>query len=837
MNTIPWRLFLMVVLGCLSWMAEAQSYAIKGRVLDADTKEPLPFSNVFFEGTTLGVSTDIDGNYEFITTFWQPQLAASALGYETQKKPLSKDLVQNIDFYLTSAQFTLAEVVVIAGENPANAIVKNIISHKDENRLESFNTFQYESYAKVELDMLNVPEKLRDKKIMKPFDFIFENIDSTSDEKPFLPMYFNEMIGEVYYVKGEGEPKTVLSAQRTSGTDNETIIEYIKRIHAPFSVYDNWIKVLEKPFVSPFANGGLSFYEYYIIDSAYIDNQWSYKLKFKPKRKQENTFYGDFWVADTTFAIQRVNMRMSPDVNINLVERIIIYAEFDYLENRWIPVKQKMVVDFTPTEGAPGMIARRTETFKNYSFNQPDTKKHFREKETEYEQEELVRDESFWQEARHEPLTKTEAAVYAMVDSIYKVPIYQTYVKIFETLFNGYFSIGNIDLGPYALMYSANHVEGHRFRLGLRTNTGFNKNLRLGGYAAYGLKDQDWKYGGDLIWILKRRPRTSIGAGYRNDISLNSENSEEFLEGDLFSGLLRRNIYMKLIKVEEAKIFYERYWKNGFSNRITFLNRYMDPYGYTTPEGGGFNFAYLNNPDIPSGIDTTIRATELIFKTRYAFGETFIDTDFERSSMGTEHPIMELQYTMGINGLLGGNYTYHKISLYYRHYFRINPVGWIAYRFKAGKVFGTVPFLLMEVHPGNEAYFMARGIFNTMNRYEFASDTYASMILEYHDDGYFFNKIPLLRKLNWRGVYTFKALAGTLSDRNREANRLNLYQPIDGETYNGFRAPSEKPYLEAGVGIENIFKFIRVDALWRLSYLDNPQASRFTAILGMYFFF
>ncbi|MBL7791212.1 MAG: carboxypeptidase-like regulatory domain-containing protein, partial [Saprospiraceae bacterium] len=349
-----------ILLACAPAWSQT-TYLIKGRVTDADTKEGLPFCNVYVEGTTNGVSSDVDGYYEITLKQWSPQLAASAIGYETQYKPLSRDPEQTVDFLVKSSEYTLSEVVVVAGENPANEIVRNIIKNKDKNSLQSNNTYQYESYAKVEVDLENIPDKLKESKLMKPFEFVFENIDSTSDEKPFLPVYITETLQDVYYVKGEGEAKNVLRAQRTSGTDNETIIEFIKKIHAPYSVYDNWIYVLEKGFISPFANAGLSYYEYYIIDSTYINGQWSYKLKFKPKRRQETTFYGDFWVADTTFAIQRVNMRMSPDVNINLVRRIIIYQEFDYVEQRWLPVKQKMVVDFSPTENAPAMIGRRTE--------------------------------------------------------------------------------------------------------------------------------------------------------------------------------------------------------------------------------------------------------------------------------------------------------------------------------------------------------------------------------------------------------------------------------------------------------------------------------------------
>ncbi|MFN7116720.1 MAG: DUF5686 family protein, partial [Saprospiraceae bacterium] len=444
------RLCIFLLLNSLAISAFAQMYTIKGRVLDADTKEGLPFSDVYFVGTTIGVSTDVDGYYEIRSLALPDTLAASALGYNIVKKKVKRDSIQTIDFQLTSNSLELQEIVVLAGENPANAIVRGIIKNKDQNKIESNDAYQYESYAKVELDLENISPKLRESKLLKPFDFVFENIDSTSDEKPFLPVYINEVVADVYYAKGKGDPKTILRAQRTSGADNETIIEYIKKIHAPFSIYDNWIYVLEKPFVSPFSDAGLGYYEYYITDSTYMNGHWSHQLKFKPKRKQENTFFGTFWVADTSFAIQRVDMRMSPDVNINLVQRIIIYQEFQPRENDWLPVVQKMIVDFIPTKEVPGIIARRTETFKDIVLNHQETRQAYVESDDKYyRQEDLERDQTYWEQARHVPLTKTEASVYALVDSIQNVPLYKTYMQLIDIVYYGYFVTGSWEIGPY----------------------------------------------------------------------------------------------------------------------------------------------------------------------------------------------------------------------------------------------------------------------------------------------------------------------------------------------------------------------------------------------------
>ena len=819
-------------------MLMAQSITLTGRVIDEDTKEGLAFCNVYFEGSTTGVATDIDGYYSLSTAALSDSLTASAIGYDAISKAIRKDIDQEINFQLSSSSLVLSEVVVIAGENPAIPIVKKILKHKKENRKEYLDAFQCEEYTKVELDLENINPEMRKSKLLKPFDFIFDNIDSLSDEKPFLPVYITEKLTDLYYAKEQKKIVKSVQAERVSGIKNQTVVEFLNQIHEDFSVYDDWIYVLSKGFASPFSDLAFHYYEYYLIDSSYINGQWSYKLKFKPKRRQENTFFGEFWVADSSFAIVRLDMRMSPEVNINLVKRVIIFQEFDLLkEQHWLPMRQKIVVDFRASKKLPGMIGRKTVSFKNYNINHEGEFVGQAPIEEDYLLEEVEKDAAYWESARHVELSKNERAIYAMIDSVKQVPIYKTYVDIVYTLVSGYKELGPVEIGPYFSLYSNNVVEGHRFKLGLWTSNSFSKRLRFGGYLAYGTKDKKFKFGGDLQWNLSKRPRITFGAAYRDDVDLTSGNSEEIGEGNLFSGVFRRKILQKLIHVKEAKAYYERYWKKGWSTRVTLLQRQIDPYGNVGTEGQGFNFAYLSDPESSSLVDTTINSTELILKARYARGEKFLDGAFVRTSLGTVHPIIELQYTAGLKGLFGGDYAYHKFTIGFKHYFYTNPIGWLSYRIKAGKILGDVPFLLAEVHTGNETYFYNRDVFNGMNRYEFASDTYASLFVEHHFDGFILNKIPLLRKLAWRTVASFRAVIGSMSHSNQLGNHLNAFSVDKIGSYSGFRVPSEKPYMEVGVGIENIFKVIRVDASWRLNYLDNPEAQRFNIRAGFNFYF
>lgn len=831
---IPILLFLLPVLLCAQ-----QTRTIHGRIYDEDTKEGLPFANVYFESTSTGVTSDLDGNFTLTYTKKADSLSVSAVGYVKSRRFVRDTSYQEIYFYLSPAEQNLSEVVILAGENPANAIVRGIIRNKENNEVTHFNSYQREDYTKVEVDLVNIDERLRKTKLFKPFDFVFNNIDSSSDEKPFLPIYVAETLSDQYYVKGEGKPHDLPKAQRTSGTENQSFVDAVNHVHDELNLYDNWLYIMDKNFASPFSSMGLFYYEYYIMDSSYISGQWSYKLKFKPKRKQENTFYGDFWVADTSFAVERVNMRMSPEVNINLVNRVIVYEEFTlHKDSIWLPAKQNIVVDFKVTEKSPGMIIRKTISRRDYHLNHEDLAAALKAKDPEtYDISDLAYDDAFWQKARHDTLSKRELAVYGMVDSIKNVPVYKTYVDIITTIVSGYKHLGKVEIGPYFTIFSNNPVEGYRFRMGVWTSPDFSKNIRFGGYAAYGLKDKQVKYGFDLQWVMSKKPRTEFGFAWKDDITSNSDNSEALTDANLFSGFYRRPVPLKLLHIQEGKIYYERYWKKGWSNRLTLLHRNMDPYGGILDNGGGFNYAYLPHPKSLNDVDTTIATTEIIITTKYAYEEKFLDGDFNRLSLGSKYPIVEFQYTAGVNGLLDGKYRYHKIVLGYHHWFYINPIGWTSYSIKTGQTFGTVPFLLMEVHPGNETYFYDKGSFNGMNRYEFASDRFVSWSIVHHFEGFFLNKVPLLRKLKLREVVAFRGVLGTISAENRAANKLNAYNTANLNSYTGFRAPWPAPYMEMSAGIENIFKVLRIDAVWRLNYLDNPQARPLSLRMGVDFFF
>lgn len=811
----------------------AQQYTIEGRVMAEDTEEPLPFVTVYLSQAQSGVATDLDGFFSIKTDLASDTLVISAVSYKTIKIPLKDSVYQVINVTMFANDYMVSELVVYAGENPANAIVKNIIKNKKNNRLSSFDGYEVEQYTKIELDLYNFNNKMFDKKALKPFDFVLDNVDSTSDEKVFLPGYINEEIAKVYGIAGR-QNREVLTATRVSGVDGTTAVKQIQRLTAKYNIYDNWIPVLERNFVSPFSNSGLLFYEYYIMDSTSIKGQWSYKLKFKPRRKQETTFYGEFWVVDTTFAIQQVSMRKSPDVNINMVDRVVIFEEFDLTENGWLPQKQKLLVDFLPLEKLPGMIARKTTTFKNYNINRSDAKTRYETASPEdVKKEDLEKSEDFWVESRHENLSSNEEMIYQMVDSIKNSAQYRKLSNAAYTLSSGWLKIGKLEIGEYFNAFGINEVEGNRFRMGLGTNLDFSKKYRGEVFAAYGTKDKKWKYGGEFHYNIKESVRREqVFVSYFNDVVFTNRSSEDAISSSTLSSFARRETPQRILHAEETKAYYLKDFKKGLTVQATFLHRTLDPYGKIYADGSGFNFSYLN--PVTNEIDTTTNSAEFTIKFRHAYKEQFLSGFFDRISTGGRYPIYYLQYTKGVKGIMGSQYNYHKVEFDFFHWFYLSPIGWTSYRIRAGKTFGTLPSLLLEVHPGNETFFYSSTGFNLMNRYEFTSDAYVSWQITHHFDGLFLNKIPLLRKLDWRSLAHFRGVWGSLSAANQTANQFNT---SDSGGLIPFRAPSAVPYMEVGVGIENILKIFQIHASWRLNYLDNPEAIPFVLQGGIYFNF
>lgn len=816
-NNIRNRFFFILIILFSGQMAFGQKTIISGKVSDAETGEAIPYVNIGFQHSLVGTISETDGSFYLSTLKAGDTLLISSVGYTLARLPVIKGKDQVFDVKLSPMSIALEAVIVKPGENPAFRILKKINEHKKRNDPARLTSYQYNAYTKLRLDLNNVGDELKRKALLKDFGFVFEYMDSSQVfNKNYLPLLISETVSKVYKSKNPLVNREVIQAFKVSGVENKTISQFTGRMYQQMNLYDNFIIFFDPGFVSPIADFGRLYYKYFLEDSSYIDGKFCYKIAFKPKRKEDRTFNGYFWVADTSFAIKKFELRISQSVNLNLLKDMIATYEYSLVnDTTWFLTKEDLIIDFNVAEKTYGFFVRKNAVYDSIRFNAPvpDSVKKMTT-DTYIAEDRIDRNDQFWQQNRKEELTEEDGKIYTMVDSIKKVPMYKTLNLLTTMLTNYYIVVGLFELGPYYTTYSSNVIEGSRLRLGGRTSNKFSTKIMIGGHVAYGFKDERVKYGLYTTYMFNTNPRRTATISYYHDIRQLGKSENAFLDDNYLTSILRRNPNYKLTMVDQFNAYYEHEWAPGFSNTFKFNYQTVYPTPYVP-------FEYTEgNGDTISG--TPLSSAEFTLSTHFAYREKFLWGKFERTSLGSQYPALDLDLTYGPRGFLDSQYEYFKFRIKISDKLETNPFGYLKFRLTLGKIWGTLPYPLLKLHEGNETYAYDPLSFNMMNYYEFVSDEYISFWAEQHFQGFFLNRIPLLRKLHWREVVTGNILYGKLADKNKSV--MAFPEGLSG---------LGKPYYEAGVGIENIFKLFRVDALWRFSYLDKPNVVPFGIRVSM----
>jgi len=798
---------LLLAFAALVWVqANAQRTEISGKITEKGTGNPIPYANIVFTGTFIGTMSDINGNFSLATAKPTATIEVSAIGYTKQGFPVKINQKNNFNVELAEEVVTLHEIKILPGENPANILFRKIVSHKDENNPVNFSSWQSRIYAKTEIDVKNVNGTLRNKKLLSQFDFVFDYIDSLEMEgKTFLPVFFNETVSNYYHDKESGKDREEIFANQASGMTVDMFSQFTGKMYESVNIYDNYIMISDMGFVSPLNNLGLQFYRYYLLDSVVVENRKIYEMSFRPKLPQEPTFKGKFWIEDQTFAITKLEMQLAEKANVNFVNNLQYTINFQKNEEKWVPRDESMIVDIDIQKNKDsekmGIMARKTNVFEDFRFGSVmSVIERFKEPITVLD-DAMKKDADYWKNIRPVELQKREANIYQMVDSIKNVKLYKTATEYIYMFYYGYRDLGKVELGPYYYMYSRNKVEGNRFRLGARTTYKFNPNLRLNGYGAYGTLDEKWKYGGGFEYYFGMKPLSMVSVQYQHDMEMLGKSDNAFMEENIMTTLLSKQLNSKLNRVDRLEVTAKHEWRVGLMNELRISATKLN----TAP--------FVPFIDKQGNPVSSIRTSEIKLTTRYAPGEDIVVDNFERNAYANYDPVLSFDVTGGIKGFLGGDYNYLKLHAGISDRVPLNPIGYTNYYLQAGKIWGDVPFPLLKIHEGNETYAYDVYAFNLMNYQEFISDEYVSLFLEHHFQGFFLNKIPLFRKLKWREIVGVRMLTGNFD----EAKHNSLVLP--GE----MKGLGKKPYTEFSAGLENIFKVIRVDAVWRYNYNDQVK--------------
>jgi hypothetical protein len=798
------RIFFLVF-AILVWVqANAQKTELSGKITEKGTGIPVPYANIIFSGTYVGVMSDINGNFSLVTAKPAATIEISAVGYTRQVLPVKINQKNFFNIELAEEVVALHEIKILPGENPANILFRKIILNKDENNPAHFPSWQSRIYAKTEIDVKNVNGSLRNKKLLSQFDFVFDYIDSLELEgKTFLPVFFNETVSNYYHDRESGKDREEIIANQASGMTVDMFSQYTGKMYESINVFDNYIMVSDLGLVSPLNKLGLQFYRYYLLDSAIVDGHKIYEMSFRPKLPQEPTFKGKFWVEDQTFAITRLEMQLAEKANVNFVNNLQYAINLQKNNGKWVPRDESMIIDVDVQKDKDsekiGLMARKTNVFGDFRFGPVSSATGRLKEPITVLGDAMKKDAGYWENIRPVELQKREQNIYQMVDSIKNVKLYKTATEYIYMFYYGYRDLGKVELGPYYYMYSRNKVEGNRFRLGARTTYKFNPKLRLNGYGAYGTMDEKWKFGGGFEYYFGMKPLSMVSVQYQHDMEMLGKSDNAFMEENIMTTLLSKQLNQKLSMVDRFELTVRHEWRVGLMNelRISATKLNSAPFVPFIDQQG--------NP-VPS-----IRTGEIKFSTRYAPGEDIVVDNFERNAYANYDPVLSFDVTGGIKGFLGGGYNYLRLHAGISDRVPLNPIGYTNYYLQAGKIWGNVPFPLLKIHEGNETYAYDVFAFNLMDYQEFISNEYVSLFLEHHFQGFFLNKIPLFRKLKWREIVGVRMLKGDFD----ETKHNSLVLP--GE----MKGLGKTPYTEFSAGLENIFKIIRVDAVWRYNYNDR----------------
>jgi hypothetical protein len=810
---------------------------VKGVVLDSATNEPVEFSPVQIKNKSNSLTlTDASGNFTLTLSDSVATIIVSCVGYKPVELPVHIGMPKYIIKLQPTVQ-SINEVVVKPKKeryrnknNPAVEIIEKVIKNRPLNRMEDMDFYSYDKYEKTQLSLSDYSENLRKKRLLKNFQFVFDNFDTTSiPGKKILPLYLRETLANDYYLKSIGKVNEVVFAEKSVHLDeyiHERTLNYaIQFLYQDINIYDNNIMLLSNQFLSPISNIAPTFYKYFILDTALVGNSKCVRLAFFPRNKADFLFQGQMYVMlDSTNAIRKIEMTVNKAINLNWVKELLVDQEFENSESKgWVITKDNIFIDFGLSAKKTGVFGQRSVLFRHYNFDMAKADSIINSLNKIVEKNPGKFDDTYWEKNRFKSLNIHEQKVYGIIDSLKKVPAFKNEMDVAALLISGFYGPRNFfEIGPINTFYSYNPIEGSRIKLGGRTTNRFSKKINFETYGAYGTLDKKFKYYGSLSYSLTPNsvfdfPVKDLKISYQNDIKI---------PGQEFQFAQENNILLSLKRGTNDKMYYNHTFKLEHNNEFANHFSYMVGYEYTDeiPTGNLF----FNTQNSAGSINKLqfINLSQININLRYAPHEEFLQAILYRHPIVNKYPVFQLQYSGGTT-ITGNDFDYQKISLNISERFYLSFLGFTDIMIEGGKIFGQVPFPLLDVHRANQTYAYQANSYNLMNFLEFVSDKYVSINAQHSFNGFFLNKIPIIKKLKWREIITLKMLYGGLSsinDPNKNSNLLKF--PIDNAGVPITYTFGSVPYTEASVGISNIFNVFRIEFVRRLTYLNHPGISR-----------
>ena len=843
-------LFFCLVSLFISFDASAQ---IKGVVTDSLTNEPLMYITVQYEGKGVGAITNAEGEYQVETRKGWDELMFSAIGYITKRVKLTPD-TKVLNVQLAPADVMLSEVVVKPKKekysrknNPAVDFMRKVIANKKALKLEENDYYQYQKYEKMKMSINDVTPEKMEKGIYKKFSFFKDQVEvSPKTNKMILPISIKETASRTIYRKSPKSEKTIIEGMNSTGIEEffntgDMLGTILNDVFSDIYIYDDDIRLLQRRFVSPIGRGAITFYKYYLMDTLMVDKQECVHLTFVPQNPQDFGFTGHLYVVkDSTYAVKRCTMNLPKRTGVNFVDNMDIIQEYEQLpDGNWVLTDDDMTVELVFVKGIQGLEVQRTTKYTDYKFDEIEPRLFRLKGNVIKEANMLAKSDEYWAKVRQVPLTKKESNMDIFMNRIEQIPGFKYVIFGAKALIENFVETGSkehpskVDIGPINTMITSNYVNGTRFRLSAMTTGNLHPHWSFSGYGAYGTKDKKWFYSGQAAYSFNKReyvlwefPKHYLAFKYTYDVMSPMDKYLMTDKDNMFVGWKWTTVD-QMSYIRDATLTYELETNSGFSVMAMARHRNDQPAGVLQ--------YWKNNGKVAGQWDATntlvhdMTTTELGVTLRYAPGETFVNTKQRRVPVSLDAPVFTLSHTAGFKGVLGGEYNFNLTELSLRKRIWFGSWGKLDVTARAGAQWNTVPFPLLNLPMANLSYITQNNeSFNLIDNMEFLNDRYASLALSYDMNGKLFNRIPLIKRLKWRERFRIRGLWGTLTDKNNpyKSNNPDLFLfPMRNGLPTSY-VMGKTPYVEASVGIYNIFKLIHIEYVRRLTYTNMPGVQK-----------
>lgn len=832
------KLFILLFL-TLAQVMSAQT--IKGVVVDEETGDTIPKTGVQYKNSNISTACDKNGFFT-IERRNDEYLTFSAVGYKTLSILIGPNTPSEMRITLKSETKRLNEVTIKAKRgkysrknNPAVELMKRVIAAKKRTDLSNHDYYQFNKYQKLTFAINDIsPAQLENEKTQKKQWLINQIEVCQYNNKLILPLSVDETVTQNLFRKDPKNEKTIVLGQNTTGVNDliqtgDVLNTVIKDVFTDVDIYDDQIRLLQYPFTSPIGKDAIDFYRFYIVDTLYVDNDECYHLQFVPNNQQDFGFRGELWVlTDTTLHVKKCKLTLPKKTDVNFTDNLSILQEYTKLPNgEWALTTDDMIVEMSVVKFMTKFIVIRTTRMSNYAFNKIPDREFKGKAKIKYDPNSKMRDDDFWATNRMVHLTNGESSMSSFITGLSNTKGFKYILFGLKALIENFVETGKksyVDIGPINTMISTNFIDGLRTRLSAQTTANLSPHFFLSGYYARGWKSHKDYYKGQLTYSFNKKeympwefPKRTITFTSTYDVCSPSDKFMPTDKDNVFTAFKWTEVDKMMFYTRQELAFeYEQYW--GLKTTVKLK----------TEENEACGSLYFKPLATNGGASVNrIRTTEASFQLRYSPGETYVNTKQRRLRVNFDPPVFTISHTVGIKGVLGGDYDYNltEASIYKR--FWLNSWGKLDVSVKGGIQWNKVPFPLLIMPAANLSYIVEDETFNLINNMEFLNDRYASLDVSWDLNGKLFNRIPLIKKLKWREWLGIRCLWGTLTDKNNPTLERNAGDPVLMQFPEGsYIMDPKRPYIELVAGIHNIFKLLHVEYIHRLNYNNLPTATK-----------